>query len=352
MNFSRKPELSDFPLMTYSEPKRIPLKDCNVSEKEYPLWFKYEAPEVATFLGFGIGILICVCIIAGGGMSGYDGIGVIIEGLFGGALIGAIVFGIVFVAHGILRHSVVAGYARVAYQNKKYEEELAIYHKLVREAPSKREAQYQAALAQWEQHQQLLRDQHNAEIKRQQQEQEETARMREWEKSFREKIQREELAADERMSQSKLVHEIAQCILPTFKQIVESVDTEAHMKVRVRLALEVRADTIDYYNAADPQSRSRFVFKEEGIAEKLSPILRKALCKALVTELRLLILEAFPIDPERKMVQADLEGPVVLKSNVTYVPGRDYTAPEYDANSHACAVILYQASKDKGERHF
>lgn len=344
MNHSRKPELSDFPLMTYSEPKRIPLKDCQISEKEYPLWFKYEASEVATVLGFGLGILICVFMIACGES--------IIEGLFGGALLGAIVFGIVFVAHGILRHSVVAGYARVAYQNKKYEEELAVYQRLVREAPSKREAQYQAALSQWEQHQQLLRDQHNAEIKRQQQEQEEIARMREWEKNFREKIQREELAADERMSQSALVHEIAQCILPTFKQIVEKVDTEAHMKVRVRLALEVRADTIDYYDAADPQNKSRFDFKEEGIAEKLSPILRKALCKALVTELRLLILEAFPIDPERKMVQADLEGPVVLKSNVTYVPGREYTAPEYDANSHAYAVILYQASKDKGPRHF
>ena len=191
-----------------------------------------------------------------------------------------------------------------------------------------------------------------AEAERRKKEEEDNARMREWEKAFREKIQHEELAADERMSQSALVHEIAQCILPTFKQIVEKVDTEAHMKVRVRLALEVRADTIDYYDAADPQNRSRFVFKEEGIAEKLSPILRKALCKALVTELRLLILEAFPIDPERKMVQADLEGSVVLKSNVTYVPGRDYTAPEYDANSHAYAVILYQASKDKGERHF
>lgn len=161
-----------------------------------------------------------------------------------------------------------------------------------------------------------IRDQQNAEIQRRQREEEERMLAEQQKKELRERIQREELAADERMSQSALVHEIAQCILPTFKQIVEKVDTEAHMKVRVRLALEVRADTIDYYNAADPQNRSRFVFKEEGIAEKLSPILRKALCKALVTELRLLILEAFPIDPERKMVQADLEGSVALKSNV------------------------------------
>lgn len=183
-------------------------------------------------------------------------------------------------------------------------------------------------------------------------EERERIRVEQQHKALIERLKSEELEADKHMSQSALVSEIAQCILPTFKQIVENVDTEAHMKVRVRLALEVRADTIDYYDAAAPQNRSRFVFAEEGIAEKLKPILRKALCKALATELRLLILEAFPIDPERKMVQADLEDSVVLKSNITYVPGRDYTAPEYDENSYAYAVILYQASKDKEPRRF
>lgn len=170
--------------------------------------------------------------------------------------------------------------------------------------------------------------------------------------ALQKRIKQAEADADERMSRSSLVGEIARCILPVFKQIVENVDTEAHMKVHVRLAVEVRADTIEYYDASNPGNKSRFVFKEEGIAEKLTPIYRKALCKALVTELRLLILEAFPIDPERKMVQADLENAVVLISDHSYVYGCDNTAPEYDENSHAYAVILYQASRDKAERYF
>lgn len=170
--------------------------------------------------------------------------------------------------------------------------------------------------------------------------------------ALQKRIKKAEADADERMSHSSLVGEIARCILPVFKQIVENVDTEAHMKVHVRLAVEVRADTIDYYDASTPGNKSRFVFKEEGIAEKLTPIYRKALCKALATELRLLILEAFPIDPERKMVQADLENAVVLISDHSYVYGCDDTAPEYDENSHAYVVILYQASRDKAERYF
>lgn len=343
MNLSRKPELSDFPIPTYIEPKRIPLKDCQVKESDYPLWFKYPAAPVAMSVSIGFAAIYEVLVFINNPT---------LNNVLGVILLAPIVYGIVWVLHGILRHSVIAGYSQVAYQNKRYQEELQRYQRLVREAPAQREARYREALEQWEQQRQRCIERENAEEQRRQREEQERMLAEQQKIALRERIRREELAADERMSKSMLVPRIAQCILPTFKQIVENVDTEAHMKVRVRLALEVRADTIDYYDAAAPQNRSRFIFAEEGIAEKLSPILRKALCKALVTELRLLILEAFPIDPERKMVQADLEGTVVLKSNVTYIPGRDYTAPEYDANSHAYAVILYQASRDKEVLHF
>ena len=181
--------------------------------------------------------------------------------------------------------------------------------------------------------------------------QEEIAAMQK-DKELKARIVREETEADTKMSNSGLVVEIAKCILPFFKRIIDQADRESHMKVRVRLGIKVNKDSIEYYDVSSPQNVSLFSFSEEGISDRLSPIYRKALCKALVTELRRLLFETYSTDSSGQKIQIGLEGTVTLVSQIQYIPGRDYTAPEYDDKSFATAVLLYETFEQKAERHF
>jgi len=171
-------------------------------------------------------------------------------------------------------------------------------------------------------------------------------------RELQKRISADEGEADLRMSRSKLVHEIAQCIFPKFKEIVSGQIAGAHLNVNARLELRVFRDRIQFGDANDAKSFKNFVFKEEGIRDELTPIYRKALCKALVSDLRVLLLEAFPVDPKRKIVQVGLEGSVKLVNGSGYRYGYTSTAPEYDNNSHAEAIILYQATENKATRRF
>jgi len=182
------------------------------------------------------------------------------------------------------------------------------------------------------------------------------ANLAEWrsseDRALKARISADEGDADLRMSRSKLVHEIAKCIFPKFKECVESGMSGAYLNVNARLELRVFRDRIQFGDANDAKSFKNFVFKEEGIRDELTPIYRKALCKALVSDLRVLLLEAFPVDPKRKIVQVGLEGSVKLVNGSGYRYGYTSTAPEYDNNSHAEAIILYQATENKATRRF
>lgn len=158
--------------------------------------------------------------------------------------------------------------------------------------------------------------------------------------------------AEQIMTQSPLVKTIANCIFPFFQDLIDQSDRKSHMKVLVRLTLIVQEDTIEYYSATMPGKMNTFSFAEEGIAEKLVPIKREALCKALTTELRFLILEKYPIDANGQKVQVALEHDVELVSSCSKIPDQINTYPEYDNNSYATAVILYQTFDEKGEKYF
>lgn len=181
---------------------------------------------------------------------------------------------------------------------------------------------------------------------------EEEKRITQQDNDIHERIAKERINAERRMVKSPLVHEIAECILPYYKGLIDQADRQSHMKTRVRLMIKVFKDSIMYCNPSDVNGGKVFLFEEEGIAEKLSPILREALCKTLIAELRRLLFEAYPSDASGQKVQIGLEQEVLIVSNKVYIRGKIDTCPEYDDEAYAYAVMEYQTFESKGERYF
>lgn len=266
--------------------------------------------------------------------------GNIIVMLLGAATVGAIIGCVIWPFLTAIGKSKVSK-MKAESQSAQYKAALIQYENDKENAEKKRQLEFNTAHQLWEDRQKQIQREKEAKVLEEQQK-----------KELRARIQREENVADARMAQSSLVSEIARCIVPYFKKIIDKADRETHMKVRVRLAIDVHKESIDYYDVSDEKNVCHFVFSEEGISEKLTPIMRKALCKALSAELRRLILESYPIDANGQKVQVGLESAVRLESNITYIPGRDYTAPEYDDKSYATVTLLYETFEQKVERYF
>lgn len=329
---SREPKLEDFAVRSVPTPEKPPISECHVNPNNY--WYKNDSSTIGFIVGTIVGLLVLIlCIVVNK------------NGLQFGYILGSLVYAGIGYVIGWIIHSigqkVVKKRLLIENQEEKYKLAMQAYNDLLAKAEQDRIDEFNAAHKAWEERQEKLK-----------REQAERIMIQQKDKEIKARIEKEEAEADTKMSNSGLVVEIAKCILPFFKRIIDQADRESHMKVRVRLGIKVNKDSIEYYDVSIPQNVSMFSFSEEGISDRLSPIYRKALCKALVTELRRLLFETYSTDSSGQKIQIGLEGAVTLVSQIKYIPGRDYTAPEYDDKSFATAVLLYETFEQKAERHF
>ena len=331
-----EPKLEDFPVRYVEKPEK---RDLSTITVDAGIWSNGKKRFKASCIIGGILFIICVTLFLPHTpvTTIWIFLGLyVVDTIIIGPIVGCVIWVILSII-GDFKESKL----KEAAQESQYEADLRHYYEEKKEAEKMRAHEFAEAHHQWEERQKQIQREKEAQMLEEKQK-----------KELKAKIQREEEAADIRMAQSTLVSEIARCMVPYFKKTIDKADRETHMKVRVRLAVNVRKESIDYYDVSDEKNICHFVFSEEGISEKLTPIMRKALCKALSTELRRLILESYPIDPNGQKVQVGLENMVRLESSITYVPGRDYTAPEYDDNSYATVTLLYETFEQKTERYF
>lgn len=335
-SYDREPKLEDFEVRYVPKPDMLPISSIVVDPG---LWGDSKKRLRASFaVGAVIWALLSLIAVVQGSVRSFQsaietflGLGLIIAGF------SCVIIWPVMTAIGKAKISQLKAESQASQYNaalRKYENDKI-------KAEEQRKQAFIDAHRKWEEQQEQIRRETEAKLLEEQRKRE-----------LKEQMQREENEADVRMAQSRLVPEIARHIVKPFKSAIDTADRETHMKIRVRFVIEVQKGSIDYYTVSAKKNVSHFTFSEEGISERLSPILRKSLCKALSTELRKLILEAYPMDPNGQNVQVRLENEVELVSDADNVPGKDSTVPEYDDNSYATATLLYESFEQKPGKYF